>query len=179
MRPLSFSEKLLLSICGLVALLVGHAIAFKQYQTKERALLREIDDLEQTGATKPGRPSQPKDQAALWEKRLAWLDATMPKMESSDQAQSDLLEWMQATARERTLFIRNQNFVKPNGSPYYQEVAVAMRVGGPEREVYQWVADMQSPEKFQAVKHVQITPDGNANRPRADCQITLARWFKP
>jgi hypothetical protein len=40
---------------------------------------------------------------------------------------------------------------------------------------------MQSPEKFQAIKELQIQLDSRAKEktPQALCNLTLARWFKP
>jgi len=44
-----------------------------------------------------------------------------------------------------------------------------------------WLASLQSPEKFQAIKQVEIELDAKAKEqtPQVLCNIVLARWFKP
>ena len=51
---------------------------------------------------------------------------------------------------------------------------------GPDQAIYRWLAELQSPEKFQAIKFMQLYNDtGSNNEPQMDCKLTLARWYRP
>ena len=45
-------------------------------------------------------------------------------------------------------------------------------------EVFRWLAEMQSPEKFQVVKYLELEPDRGTPQPELEVKVTLARWFK-
>ena len=175
------SETILLGICVASIFLVGNAIAYKKYKLKVTKQEQILADLERRGENPrmEEAAATPTAQASVWEDRMNWLDQNLPKMESRDQAQAALLEDIRSSAKEFDLDIDGQSFVKPSKTPHYQEVAVKMNLDGPERKVYQWLAGLQSPEKFQAIKFLRLRPDGRANRPEGDCVVVVARWFKP
>src|SRR5205814_3209376 len=103
--------------------------------------------------------------APFWKERQAWLDATMPPMGDAGQAHSSFLEHLQKTARERGLTIAAPVLLKPEGSPHHRELSISMQIAGPDSALFRWLADLQSPEKFQLVKYLLLTP-GSASPPR-------------
>ena len=56
-----------------------------------------------------------------------------------------------------------------------------MRLRGDQATVLQWLSTLQSPEKFQAVRQLEVEIDTRAREktPQVVCNLTLARWFKP
>jgi hypothetical protein len=60
-------------------------------------------------------------------------------------------------------------------------VAVEVRLRGDQMTLLEWLAGLQSPERFQAVKALEFQIDSKAKEktPQAICEITLSRWFKP
>jgi hypothetical protein len=175
------SEIILLVICVASIFFVGNAIAFKKFKIERTKQEQILVDLERRGENPrmEEAAATPAAQATVWKDRMAWLDQNLPKMESSDQAQAALLEDIRSSAKAFDLDIDGQSFVKPAKTPHYQEVAVKMNLDGPERKVYQWVAGLQSPEKFQAIKYLRLRPDGRNSRPEGDCVVVVARWIKP
>lgn len=180
MRPLTRSESILLGLCLFSVLFVGHLIAYKHYQAQVSKAEQVLEDLQRRG-DKPQlekAASTPPKEAEVWAERMDWLDEQLPSMGSRDQAQASLLEDLRASAKSFDLDIDAQSFVKPASTPHYQEVAVKMNLDGPERKVFQWLAGIQSPEKFQAIKFLRLRPERRSRLPESDCEVIVARWFK-
>ena len=181
MRTLTRPEIVLLGLCFFSVFFVGHLIAYKQYSLKVKKAEQVLADL----GTRGDNPlleeakSTPASQEKVWDDRMKWLDETLPTMTSRDQAQAALLEDMRQSAKKYALDIDGLSFVKPAKTPHYQEVAVKINLDGPERKVYQWLSEIQSPSKFQAVKFLRVRPEGRRSRPDGDCEIIIARLFKP
>ncbi len=181
MRSLTRSEVILIGLCLFSVLFMGHLIAYKQYALKVTKAEQVLADLEVRGENPKieAAAKTPVAQAKVWEERMAWIDAMLPKMENRDQAQAALLEDLRGAAKEYNLDIDALSFVKPAKTPHYQEVAVKIQLDGPERKVYQWLAGVQSPEKFQAIKMLRLEPEGRRSHPEGECEVIVARWFKP
>ena len=121
--------------------------------------------------------------APFWDERQAWLDATMPAMGDSGQAHSLFLQQLQTTARERGLVVASPVLLKPEGGPHHRDLAITLQITGPDQALYRWLADLQSPEKFQLVKYLLLTPQPppppSRTAPRMTGTVTVARLFKP
>ena len=59
------------------------------------------------------------------------------------------------------------------------EVAVSLRVRGDQDKMMRWLLMLQSPERFQVVKSLDLELDAKAKEktPQAQCNLTIARWF--
>jgi hypothetical protein len=180
MRPLTRSESILIGLCVFSVLVMGHLIAYKQYSLKVKKAEQMLQDLARRGDRKDLEKvaKTPASETRMWKERMAWLEEQLPSMENRDQAQAALLEDLRASAKSFDLDIDGQSFVKPASTPHYQEVAVKMVLDGPERKVFQWLAGLQSPEKFQVLKFLDLEPEGRRDRPESDCQVIVGRWFK-
>lgn len=175
---LSTREKNLLLLCVTVLVLMAGMIATKQFLDRRKAALEKIVILQRQKTENDGwMKEQP-----FWEKRRAWLAATMPVTESLGRAQGQLLEDIQNQALEWGITAEQPTLpplATPN--PNYREVTVSMRLRGDQTTVLNWLATLQSPEKFQAIRELQIEIDTRAREktPQVICNLTLARWFKP
>jgi hypothetical protein len=80
-------------------------------------------------------------------------------------------------------FVTEQPTLPPLAAPTesHREVSVAVRLRGDQITVLQWLSTLQSPEKFQAIKLLDLEIDTKARMPTPQviCNLTLARWFKP
>ena len=58
---------------------------------------------------------------------------------------------------------------------------MSVRLRGDQATVLNWLATLQSPEMFQAIRELQVEIDTRARlkTPQVVCNLTLARWFKP
>jgi hypothetical protein len=68
--------------------------------------------------------------------------------------------------------------LKPEGGPHHRDLSVNLQITGPDNAVFHWLADLQSPEKFQLIKYLVLTP-AQASPPRMSGTVTVARLYKP
>ena len=175
-------EKKLLGACIGALVLMATFIMLKQFLDRRTAVLARITSLE----NEKKENSHWMDDREFWDKRSAWMEQHMPTTESLGTAQAKLLEEIQNVALDYELQVQKQQLLpdaadsKTNAS-VYREVAVEVRLRGDQTTLLGWLASLQSPEKFQAIKQLELEIDGKAKEktPQALCNLVLARWFKP
>lgn len=176
-RSLSNREKNLLLLCVAVLAFVALAILTNNFLGRRREALQQIATLQ---GEKQGNDALLHEQE-FWDKRRAWLADKMPGTDSLGRAQGQLLEDLQNEALDLGIVIQQQTLPEAVTNGNYREVAVSLRVRGDQAVMLQWLAGMQSPEKFQAIKDFKLELDSRAKEktPQAVCNLTIARWFKP
>ncbi len=176
-HTLTSREKNLLLLCVAVLVTMGTVIATSYFLQKRAKLVSRISELEMQRQENKVLMSD----ADYWQKRDAWLTANMPKTDSLGKSQGQLLEDLENEALEHEIKIMQKTMLEPVTTENYREVAVNLRLWGDQTRILQWIATMQSPEKFQAVKSIEFEIDtrSRAATPQATCNLTLAKWFKP
>ena len=173
-RALTKSEKTLFALCLAVLVLVGGFFVWKNHRARLAAAREKIENLESRFTAAVAASGD----APFWKERQAWLDATMPAMGDGGQAHSTFLEQLQVTARQRGLVIASPVLLKPEGGPHHRDLSISLQVTGPDSALFRWLADLQSPEKFQLIKYLLLAPV--AGQPaRMTGNITVARLYKP
>ncbi len=177
LNQLSTREKNLLLLCAGVLLFMAFAIGANAFLRQRAALSERLVALQNQ---KRENDTWMADRA-FWEKRREWLEKAMPTTDSLGRAQGQLLEELQNQALDLGIAIQQQTLPEAVATPDYREVTVSLRVRGDQTAVLGWLAGMQSPEKFQALKQLRMELDGRAREktPQTICNLTLARWFKP
>jgi hypothetical protein len=174
---LSTREKRLLGLCvGALALMASIILANEFFQRRSAALstiARLESEVTQNETWLSDR--------AYWEKHAAWLAQNMPNTDSLGRSQGQLLEEIQNATLDLQLRIERQTLLEPVSQPSYREVSVNVRIKGDQEVILRWLATLQSPEKFQHIKEIDYEIDSRAKapKPQAECDLTLARWFKP
>ncbi|MFN0127064.1 MAG: hypothetical protein ACKV19_10325 [Verrucomicrobiales bacterium] len=173
-RPLRSSEKLLLALClsligglGLILVIRDHRLRAADARKRIEALQPEAAALDASLADAP-----------FWEERRAWLDQNMPALGDSGESHSRFLEELRTAARDRGLVLGPPVLLKPEATPHFNDLAVTLQITGPDQAVYRWLAELQSPEKFQVVKYLLLTPQSGPV-PRMTGTVTVSRLFKP
>lgn len=176
-------EKKLLAACISALLLMTTFILLKLFLDRKAAAAAKISTLQAEKAEHEGYLAD----REFWDKRARWLEQTMPETESLGTAQALLLEEIQNTVLDNQLQFQKQPVLLPESNDskqnasIYREAAVEVRLRGDQTTVLSWLATLQSPEKFQAIKHLELELDSRAKEktPQVLCNLTLARWFKP
>lgn len=176
-RTLTNREKQLLLLCFGVLALMGTMVLANLFIQKRARLITRIAALE----------NQRKENevwlgdSTFWDKRKAWLDEHMPVTDSLGRTQGLLLEELQNAALDRGIRVLQQTLLDPVTNADYREIAVNLRLYGDQSAILQWLATMQSPDRFQAVKALEFELDMRSKEktPQAQCNLTVARWFKP
>jgi hypothetical protein len=171
-------EKNLLLLCVAVLVFMALAIVTNSFLGRSKVAQEKIIALQRQ---KLENDTWLKDQA-FWAKRRIWLSDTMPTTESLGRAQGQLLEDLQDQALELGV-ITEQPTLPPlaPANESRREVTVSLRLRGDQTVILGWLGTMQSPEKFQAIRELDLEIDTKAREktPQVICNLTLARWFKP
>jgi Tfp pilus assembly protein PilO len=173
-RALTRSEKTLFGLCVAVVVLVLAFFGWRDHRARTRAATEKIESLESRFTAAVAASAD----APFWTERQAWLDATMPVMGDAGQAHSTFLEHLQETANQRGLRLTSPVLLKPESGAHHRELPISLQITGPDNALFRWLADLQSPEKFQTVKYLLLTPAASA-RPRMTASVTVARLYKP
>jgi len=173
-RSLTKSEKTLLALCIGVVAIVGAFFLWRNHSTRMAAAQQKIENLQSRFTAAVAAAAD----APFWKERQAWLDSAMPVMGDSGQAHSSFLEHLQSTARQRGLTLSAPVLLKPEAGPHHRDLSISLQISGPDNALYRWLADLQSPEKFQLVKYLLLT-SASAQPPRMTGSVTVARIYKP
>lgn len=174
---LTSREKNLLLLCFSVLGFMATVILANAFLQRRSAALTQIERLE----TEIRENQTWLADREYWQSHADWLAENMPTTESLGRAQGQLLEELQNSALDREIRVERQTLLEPVNTPNYREVSVNVRLYGDQTVILQWLASMQSPERFQHVKNLEFEIDTRARtpKPQARCNLTLARWFKP
>lgn len=176
-RSLNPREKRLLALCIITIVLGVNAYAFQDFNARHKALKTNLETLKKQTL---GDRMLLGDRA-FWAKRQLWLDANMPYTNSAGKSQGQLLEDLRNQALDLGLKVENETLLEALALDHANEVAVNLRVKGDQDIMLRWLLSLQSPEKFTAIKSMELELDSRSREktPQAQCNITVARWFNP
>ncbi len=178
MGNLNKRERLLLLLCLVTIFAVVNAFVFRAVYKELNGSKQELDSL----AFEKAELEQLMGDAELWDKRKVWLDENLPPpMVSVGRAQGELAEQLQQSLFEQKINIDRQTLLEPVSTPFYDEVAVTLRIKGEAAKVNEWLTTLQSPKAFQTIKNIELELDTRSREtePQAECEVTVARWFSP
>jgi len=174
---LTTREKRLLALCFSVLALMATMILLNSFLQQRSSALATLARLESEANQNQTWLSD----REYWEKHSGWLEANMPTTDSLGRAQGQLLEEIQNAALDLELRVERQTLLEPVSQPSYREVSVNIRLRGDQEVMLRWLATFQSPELFQHIKELEFEIDTRSRtpKPQAQCDLTVARWFKP
>lgn len=182
MKGLTTREKRLLGLCLLTIFVMANLFA-------GRAVLRTLGGGKDKIVALKNELAENEmwlEEKDLWDKRRDWIQANLPPSlarqgKSVGNVQGELMQTLQNELFERKIRIDRQSLSEPVSNQFYDEVAVYLRIRGEAAVVTQWLSTLQSPEKFQVIKTLELELDDKAKEvePQAECEVTVARWFAP
>lgn len=179
MRALTARETWMLGLCLGVIFLVVNGFAARSVLKILRGSDAKIRTLENTLADN----EMWLEEAPKAEARERWLEANMPKMTGNTlgKLQGDLIQSLQDDVFNRKLRIDRQSLQDIVNETFYTEVAVRLEVEGAETAVIEWLTTLQGPNQFQIIKDLELELDTRSRElePQAECEITIARWYRP
>ena len=173
LRRLTKSERRLLIIFGLALFVMANFYVISYLLDTESELTQQLSEVTATAKT---------DQIWLREKqfwlaRKRWIDRQQPRVGSGQVPQSELLQALTASAQANQLAIQEQSFAELKNTANYQSVAVKLRLSGNLENVVKWLAELQQPEKFQAVTNLSLKSEEQP--PKVNLELEVARWYTP
>ena len=149
------SERRLLLILGLLALLCGTAVLVQRLLVLQRSTARRVQSLELRQTESRAMLAE----AGLWKARLEWLKQHQPPMVSENQASEELLEAMLSLANKYHLAVQKKQLHEVSGLSFYRQVGVTLTVQGDLPDVFRWMHALLTPESFRLVSQLKILPD--------------------
>jgi hypothetical protein len=139
----------------------------------ESALTQQMSELEGTAKTNQTwlREKQ------FWLARKQWIDRQQPRVGAGQVPQSELLQTLTASAQANQLVIQEQSFAELKNTANYQSVAVKLKLSGNLQNVIKWLAELQQPEKFQAITNFSLKSEEQP--PKVNLELEVARWYSP
>lgn len=174
MRPLTPSERTLLTVTLALAFGFANLIGIPWIKQQQSQILSRIQELK-------GQELSAKSwlgEKALWTERQAWVEANQPKCQTGEDISSGFVEMLQSSAKQNNIKIIEQKLLTPEKHPpAYQTTAIHMAVNGNLESIVKWLSTIQQPKLFQAVTQFNLKIDGEA--PNMRCDLDLSRWYAP
>lgn len=172
------SEKILLSAFGLLFLvIVGGGVgkfAFARYMAVKEETARFKDSIATMSATIA--------QGSEWQKRSEWLEASVPKFASHEEASTVLLDQLQKEAATLGLKIATREMlgqrIPQEGEPLgaFDKAAVKLTfTETKEEDLFKWMHAVYGLKKFIGFTRMQIT----ANQGRTiGCEVEATQFYR-
>ncbi len=172
MRTLTSKEKRLLAgLLGTLFILLN-VVGLQAFLNRKRALDANISQLE----TKLSESRAILDQKDYWRERGAWLDENQPTDDvTTIEDDTKFTEFVETSAKNSGLqYTRRGGGPLPAKGPY-AEVYDASQVKGTMEQLVKWLAELQQPKAFRAVKQLRIK---SGEPPEVIADIEVARWYR-
>jgi hypothetical protein len=173
LRKLTKSERRLLVIFGLAVFLTANFYGVSYLLDTQGALSQQLNEL--TGTAKTNQIWLREKQ--FWLTRKQWIEHQQPRVSAGQVPQSELLQAVTASAQANQLVIQEQSFAESKNTPNYQSVSIKLKLSGNLENVVKWLADLQQPEKFQAI--VSFSLKSEEQPPKVNLELEVARWYSP
>jgi hypothetical protein len=172
MRQLTSREKRLAIFLGLAVFVVVNLIGLVVLKRQRVALENQLSDLESRAMVHEVLLGQKRE----WLKKEAWMSEHQPVYSSPGDAMTDLVEDLSAGSNRSGLDMTPPRLDEVESFPTHNEVSATVEVSGSLRSVVGWLAQLQQPEKFQAVTSFSLASDKEPPNVKADLRV--ARWFR-
>jgi hypothetical protein len=173
-RPLSKRERGLATVVGLIVLVGGSLVLGSSYLGQRTALQARI------ASQKRQLHSMQEllDQRVFWEMRERWLQTAQPKLENSDNAGVELLDYVQKLAKKNSVVLENPAIHAPERRTDCVSVILEVDSKCPWSPLVAFLGDLQSPERFIALENVNLKVDGS-DATQVHGHFKIARWYAP
>ncbi len=172
MARLSKKETRLLLAFSITIFLAVNMLAMKRYLTSLTLVRSQVRAYTAQRQKIDGLLSD----RAYWQERQQWLAEHQPSLDNTGAAQGTLIETLQKAARDGGITILDQTILEPSIKPYYQAISVKLKVTAPMKDMVNWLAEIQAPERFLSIDALSVTVDPRSKEldPPAICTLQVA-----
>jgi len=112
----------------------------------------------------------------FWAERKQWLEENEPALGAARQDNVTQLEELQQLAKNFDLKISDVQLLQLVEAPFYSPVGAKLSVVGPWSGLVQFLAQLQTPTRFNVVPRFSIkSAEELAN---IQCEMEIQRWFR-
>ncbi len=156
-----------LVICG------GGWLAFLQ-MSKWR---KELDDRDYKLSQQRVEAEELLRQKDFWNARQAWLDQKQPAYPARNEADNQIYELVDQTAKKQGLTVLRQ-LGEPEEQPGMVSSTVIVEAKGPFEKVQRWLYDLQKPEAFVSVKGITLKSNPEDTALVIVSDMKVQKWFR-
>lgn len=169
-------KRLLFLLLGALFVVVNLGLYKKVYEPRVKAAASELSAAELALSEAQGMI----DTRDLYEKEMSWLARHEPKPATVQQTQTKLQQMVANFARSNNLTIKRQKLQPSitNANLKYHRARIQIEVNGMEKQLFQWLSRLHSPNEFRAVTFMRINPQKNDDT-RIDCEVIIEQLFVP
>jgi len=174
MRALTSKGKnLLIALLGALFVLLN-AVALQMFLARQSALHSNISKLSAQLAENRSVLAQ----KSMWDERARWLEEKQPTDDvSSIDDDTKFTEFVESTAKKSGLTYTRRGGGPVQSGEQYAEVYDASQVKGKMEALVKWLAELQQPEAFRAIKLLRIK--SAPEPPDVIADVEVARWYRP
>ena len=173
MRALTAKEKrLLIGLLGALFVLLN-VVGLQAFLNRQRALQGNIFRLQ----------SQLEEGRALlaekdfWRERAGWLDEHQPPDDiTTTDDDAKFYEFVETSAKNAGLTYTRRDAGNQTDAGAYAEVFDSSQVKGNMKSLVKWLAELQQPTAFRAVKQIAVK---SGEPPEVIAEVEVARWYRP
>lgn len=170
-------EKNLILILFGVAFLIINAFVFTSYQA---AIIQKRVQL-QKGAR---QLEQMEKDLAMWATRAAeveWLSNHQPAEGVHGTVGAELVKDAEEAARRHGITLPKRpspQKADTDEAGVYQSARVKVLADAMDQQLYNWLTDLQNPEKSRSITFLRISPQRD-DPTRVDCELEITQWYLP
>ena len=121
-------------------------------------------------------------QGGEWQKKAEWVDNSIPKYASREDASSKLLAVVQKEAEAAGLNVKQELLSAPvakEGDPlgYFDKVSVKVTLGdAKEQQLFAWMHALHKPKSFIGITRMQLSPHPEGKS--VVCEIDITQFYR-
>ncbi len=169
-------EKKMLTGLGIVAFLGLNMILYSSYKVQKKTLEDQVIKLREEVKTR----DQILQEGADWTQTLNWFAEHPVTASTVEDAQNKLFNEVKAAAERCKLIIdpsRPVSFLPAVTEGAYPRVRVSLGFSCTDTALFQWITQMNEPQKFRAVTQLVVEP--NKDRTLVKVSAFVEQWLSP
>jgi len=170
-------EKKLIFILFGAAFIIVNVFLFTSYKTK----MKQKEALFNKGSKDLVKMNEELD---AWDSQIDdvnWLYDNPPAMGTHGKVGAELAIYTGKSAQRFKVDLKQQPGPQPEDveeAGAYRSARVRVIGNAMDRELYQWLTDLQDPKKGRSITRLKISPQRD-DATRVDCELEVTQWFTP
>jgi hypothetical protein len=174
MRQLTKNERRYLVVLGIAFFLVANFLGLRFFSIKKADLLDEVDKL----SLKHAQAVTILEEKQGWDQLKNWMDQHQPRFTTESEAERHLVDTIRGTAETHEITIETQHLAAQDefaagNNPYFNQKLVPLMANGTLESMTRWLAELQQPERFIAIRIKSLKSAEETSRVECDLEVAL------
>lgn len=171
-RTLTAREKVLATLVASVLFLFGNFVLIDACWQRSTQLRAELAAKSRQLQMADGMAAD----AAFWEQRNAWVQASQPPLEDSDGAGVQLLDHVKQLAKKYNVLLESPAIRVPERHPAYVSISIEVETKSAWKPLVEFLHELQRPDRFIALESSNLKID-STDPTQMRGRFRVARWY--